>query len=140
MFNPERFQGWGKRRNYFEGWYFKLLNRDETAAIAIIPGIAMDGDGTRHSFIQVLDGIKKTAEYHRFEYGSFIASADRFLVSVGNNHFSEDSLTVDLPGLKGRLCFSGNVSWPKPWYAPGIMGPYSFVPVPLFGKGAKCSC
>lgn len=128
LFNPENFQGWNKKRNYFEGWYFKVLNRHETAAFAIIPGVAMDGDGSRHAFIQVLDGRKKTAAYHKFDYESFVPSGDRFLVSIGNNHFSEDSISLDLPELIGNLCFEGNVPWPKPWYSPGIMGPYSFVP------------
>ena len=128
MFNPEYFQGWGKKRNYFEGWYFKVLNRDENIAFAVIPGVAMDGDGSRHAFIQVLDGKRKTAEYHKFEYNSFIASENKFLVSIENNYFSEDAIFLDLPELKGKLYFSGNVGWPKPWYSPGIMGPYSFAP------------
>ena len=128
LFNPEYFQGWGKKRNYFEGWYFKVLNRDENIAFAVIPGVAMDGDGSRHAFIQVLDGKRKTAEYHKFEYNSFIASENKFLVSIENNYFSEDAIFLDLPELKGKLYFSGNVGWPKPWYSPGIMGPYSFAP------------
>lgn len=128
LFNPEIFQGWGKKRRYFEGWYFKVLSSDEKAAFAIIPGVAMDADGEKHSFIQLLDGRKKTASYHRYDFESFAASAGRFFVSIENNHFSEDSITLDLPDLKGKLCFSGNVPWPKPWYSPGIMGPYSFVP------------
>ena len=128
LFNPEYFQGWGKKRNYFEGWYFKFLNVEENRAFAVIPGVAMDSTGKRHSFIQLLDGRKKTASYHKYDFGSFAASAERFLVSIENNHFSEDSVSLDLPELKGKLCFSGNVPWPKPWYSPGIMGPYSFVP------------
>lgn len=128
LFNPENFQGWGKRHSYFEGWYFKVLSQNEAHAFAIIPGVAMDDSGSRHSFIQVLDGRKKTAEYYKFDYESFSASGDRFLVSVGNNHFSGDSLSLDLKCLKGKLFFTGNISWPKPWYSPGIMGPYSFVP------------
>jgi len=128
LFNPEIFQGWGKKRNYFEGWYFKVMNSGKNAALAIIPGIAMDNDGYRHAFIQVFDGIKKRAEYHKFEYGTFKASGKKFLVSIENNHFSEDSVSLDLPEIKGKLCFSGNVPWPKPWYSPGIMGPYSFMP------------
>ena len=61
FFNPEQFQGWGKKRQYFEGWYFKIVNADESKALAIIPGIAMDAQGNRQAFIQVLDGKKKTA-------------------------------------------------------------------------------
>ncbi len=128
LFNPENYQGWGKKSNYFEGWYFKVLNRSENAALAIIPGIAMDKNGFRHAFIQVLDGRNKRAEYHKFDYETFKTSGDKFLVSIENNHFSEDSISLDLPEIKGMLYFSGNVPWPKPWYSPGIMGPFSFVP------------
>jgi hypothetical protein len=46
FFNPEQFQGWGKKRQYFEGWYFKIVNADESKALAIIPGIAMDAQET----------------------------------------------------------------------------------------------
>ena len=53
FFNPEQFQGWGKTKNYFEGWYFKVVNADATKAFAFIPGIAMDAAGNKHSFIQL---------------------------------------------------------------------------------------
>ena len=128
FFNPEHFQGWGKTRRYFEGWYFKMVNQSETRAFAVIPGIAMDEAGNRQSFIQVLDGTKNTAEYYRFDFNSFIPSKDVFELSINNNYFSEKSLKLNLPILKGQLEFEGNKHWPKPWYSPGIMGPYSFVP------------
>lgn len=128
LFNPEMFQGWSKRNRYFEGWYFKLINSKENRAFAVIPGIAMDDKGNGHSFIQVLDGLGKVSGYHKYDINSFVASGDRFMVSIANNHFSESSVSLDLPELKGCLRFFGNVPWPKPWYSPGIMGPYAFVP------------
>lgn len=128
FFNPEQYHGWGKRRNYFEGWYFKVVSADEQHAFAFIPGIAMDTAGNRHSFIQVLDGKKKTAVYHRFGAGDFVPAPKTFLVSVGQNRFSASRIVLDLPGISGELHFTGQVGWPKPWYSPGIMGPYSFVP------------
>jgi len=128
IFHPEQFQGWNRKSNYFEGWYFKIVSEDESKAFAIIPGIAIDAQGKRQPFIQVLDGKKRTAQYHKFESESFIPATDRFEVTIGNNHFSEHKLSLNLPELKGELQFSGNVPWPNPWYSPGIMGPYSFFP------------
>jgi len=128
LFHPERFQGWGENRRYFEGWYFKIVNQEGTEAFAIIPGIAMDGEGRQHSFVQVLDGKRKTANYHRFEKEAFIAAKDRFSVSVGPNAFSEQGLNLKVDGLSGRLHLHGNIPWPKPRYSPGIMGPFTFVP------------
>ena len=128
IFHPDQFQGWNRKRNYFEGWYFKVVNQDETKAFAIIPGIAIDSQGKQQPFIQVLDGKKRTAQYHKFEPASFIAASNRFEINIQDNHFSEHQLSINLPEIKGELTFSGNVPWPNPWYSPGIMGPYSFLP------------
>jgi tocopherol cyclase len=128
IFHPEQFQGWNQKRNYFEGWYFKVVSEDETNAFAIIPGIAIDKQGKRQSFIQVLDGKKLTAQYHKFEYGSFVPATNRFEVKIERNFFSEQKLILNLPQLKGELLFTGNIAWPNSWYSPGIMGPYSFLP------------
>ena len=73
FFNPEQFQGWGKKKNYFEGWYFKLISADEKNAFAFIPGIAMDAAGNQHAFIQVLDGKKQTSAYHKLPISDFIS-------------------------------------------------------------------
>jgi tocopherol cyclase len=128
FFNPEQYHGWGKRRNYFEGWYFKVVSADEQHAYAFIPGIAMDTNGNKHSFIQVLDGKKKTAVYHRFSAEAFVPVTKKFQLSVAANSFSGSKISLQLPDISGSLQFSGNVGWPKPWYSPGIMGPFSFVP------------
>jgi len=122
------FQGRDKKHTYFEGWYFKVVDASETNAYAFIPGIAMDEAGNRHSFIQVLDGKKRSSEYHRFDSASFNAAPGAFKIAVGENIFSRDSLSLNLPDARGTLCFKDIVRWPSHWYSPGIMGPYSFVP------------
>lgn len=128
LLHPERFQGWGRQRGYFEGWYFKLIAPEAAASLAIIPGVAMDLEGKQHAFIQVLDGRRKTSTYHRFPIENFLAVADRFEVAIGDNHFSAEGITLALQNLSGTLRFSGQVPWPKRLYSPGIMGPFTFVP------------
>jgi tocopherol cyclase len=128
FFNPEQFQGWGKQNSYFEGWYFKLVTQNRSHAYAVIPGIAMDEEGKKQAFIQVLDGMQNTAEYHRFDFNDFQAVPGKFEVRVADSFFSAERIKLDLPDFKGELTFTGNKPWPKPWYSPGIMGPYSFVP------------
>ena len=129
IFHPEQYQGWNRKRSYFEGWYFKVVNEDETKAFAIIPGIAMDLNGNQQAFVQVLDGKKRTAKYYKFESSSFLPAQGRFEVKIADNYFSEQKLSLNLPEIKGELVFTGNVPWPNPWYSPGIMGPYSFLPL-----------
>lgn len=128
FFNPEQFQGWGKKRKYFEGWYYKIVNASETKAFAIIPGIAIDDKGNKHAFIQVLDGKERTSAYTRFPGNRFIPQSGSLDISIEKNRFTENSLLLALPKIKGELSFIDNVPWPKPLYAPGIMGPFAFVP------------
>ena len=128
LFNPDQFQGNGKEKRYFEGWYFKVVNESQTAAYAVIPGVAMDDAGRKQAFIQVLDGKRHTAVYHKFDFESFSFSEKEFSIAIGKNSFSAHHLELDLPGMSGRLEFSDLVPWPKPFYSPGIMGPYAFIP------------
>jgi tocopherol cyclase len=129
VFHPEQFQGWAKNRNYFEGWYFKVVNEAETRAFAFIHGIAVESSSEKHAFIQILDGKKRTAHYHKFEFETFKPDSNQFKIAIGNNYFSEQELQLNLPELKASLQFLGNVPWPNRWYSPGIMGPYTFLPL-----------
>lgn len=128
LWDPDRYHGWGKKKNYFEGWYFKVVSPEEDYAFAFIPGISMPDQGEPHAFIQVLDGKKCTATYHRFAAEEFQPSDQKFALQLGANFFSADRLQIDLPELKGEFQFSGLTPWPKMLYAPGIMGWFSFVP------------
>lgn len=128
LFNPPMYQGWGKSRKYFEGWYFKVVNAGETVAFAFIPGISMNESGDKQAFIQVLDGKKKTAEFYPFEASAFQPSPTDFAVNVAGNFFSAGRIKLELPAVTGELSFTGNRGWPNPWYSPGIMGPYTFAP------------
>ena len=126
--NPDMYHGWGRSRRYFEGWYFKLVSRDEQAALAVIPGISMSENGQQHAFIQVMDGKNRSARYHRFDAGAFVPSDRRFELQLERNYFSSQRLHLDLPGLAGSIRFHDTQAWPKMLGAPGIMGWYSFVP------------
>ncbi len=128
FFNPEQYHGWGKSSGYFEGWYFKIVDQSEKNALAVIPGVAMDENGNRHGFIQVLDGKKMTSIYRSFDFSDFAAAPGEFSIRMLDNYFSENKIRLNIPEVSGELIFSGNVKWPKTWHSPGIMGPYSFVP------------
>lgn len=106
LFDPKMYQGWGNTRKYFEGWYFKVVNAEETKAFAFIPGISMNPAGEKQAFIQVLDGRKKTAEFIPFEASAFLPSGTDFRVKLGNNFFSASLMKLDLPSVKGELSFT----------------------------------
>jgi len=120
--HPDCYHGWGKTRRYFEGWYFKIVNQDESEAYAVIPGISMGPDGASYSFIQVMDGKRCKAHFFRFLASDFQPSADKFEIRIGNNYFSASEMRLDLPGFKGTIQIENTNLWPKMLGAPGIMG------------------
>jgi hypothetical protein len=126
--NPDMYHGWGKSRNYFEGWYFKLVDPAERFVFAVIPGISYGKDGKSHAFIQMLDGKKCAATYHEFASADFQPAGETFALQLNGNFFSADSVKLNLPELQGELHWQDRYPWPKMLGAPGIMGWYSFVP------------
>ena len=128
LFNPDMYHGWNKERRYFEGWYYKLVSKDESIALAIIPGVAMDESGQKHAFIQVLDGKNLKADYIKFDFSEFEASQTGFNIRIAKNNFNAREVILDNPNIKGHLIFSLNVPWPNSVVSPGIMGPFSFFP------------
>jgi len=126
--HPARFQGWGRSRNYFEGWYFKIVVPEQNLAYAFIPGVSFAADGTGHAFLQVLDGVAATSAYHRYEVGEFQPTADHFSLTLGPHYFSSRKLRILLPGLELDLDLTDPQPWPKRFLAPGVMGWYGYVP------------
>ncbi|MEM7103816.1 MAG: tocopherol cyclase family protein [Bacteroidota bacterium] len=127
LWNPEMFQGWGKKQPYFEGWYYKIVDKNEQNAMAIIPAITIDARGSQ-PFVQVMDGKNCLAFNYKFEANQFWSANDRFKVKIGDNEFSGNKLKVDFPNLKADLEFKETTAFPKHLMAPGVMGWYSFVP------------
>lgn len=128
LWNPDMYHGWGRQRSYFEGWYFKVVAPRGRAALAFIPGIAMDAAGQQEAFIQVLDGLAERAYYYRFAADDFRPAPDRFALHIGDNYFSTTELRLALPDFRGHLQLQDIQPWPRQLGAPGVMGWYSFVP------------
>lgn len=127
-FDPPRFQGFGRTRNYFEGWYFKVVLPEQNLAYAFIPGISYGADGDGHAFLQVLDGVGATSAYHRYDTADFQPETDRFFLHLGPHTFAQDRLVIELPNLRLDLHFDELHPWQQRPLAPGIMGWYGFVP------------
>jgi len=128
QWNPPGFHGWGRKRNYFEGWYIKLVTADRKQALAVIPGISYEASGAGKAFIQVMDGTGHTSLYYEFPVSDFRPEMNRFAVRVGPHYFSETQVQVDLPDLQLDVQMTGHIGWPRSRVAPGIMGWYGFVP------------
>ncbi len=131
IWHPEIFQGNLRKKRYFEGWYFKLVDKTETWAVAIIPGVALSA-AHPHSFIQVLSSHDSTAKYFSFPASAFWADAKSFVIQIDQSSFSLNGLRllagVGADEVKADLSFANVSGWPVRLFSPGAMGWYRFVP------------
>ena len=119
-------------KNYFEGWYFKIVDKEEKNTFAIIPGISFEEKNKGHSFIQFFDGKAVEMKYFEFDKTLFSYSKKEFQVSIDNNNFSSEGLELnikeDKQEIRGKIKFGELVAWPVKLFAPGAMNWYRFVP------------
>jgi len=133
IWHPGIYQGKTKRKNYFEGWFFKIVDPSLENILAIIPGIFRgNAPSDSHAFIQVLNGRTLQSHYHKFPLSDFHASDRRFEIQIGPNRFSLDKMILDIKAagqtIFGELNFQDVKPWPVSLTSPGIMGWYAFVP------------
>jgi tocopherol cyclase len=131
VFRPWAFQGSKRRKNYFEGWYFKQVSAGRDTVYSFIPGISLSKDNS-HSFVQVINGLTGEVDYFEYPVSQFKASARDLRVEVGKSVFSFEGIKLDLKNensnIEGELHFNSIDRYPSSLIIPGIMGWYSFVP------------
>jgi hypothetical protein len=133
IWRPESFQGTGKKKNYFEGWFFKLVDKSQQQIYAIIPGVFLGSKPEEsHAFIQILDGATHTSSYHRYPLEQFKAARDKLNIQIDTNHFSNKELSLNITSqernIQGAVKFDKLNPWPVRLLSPGVMGWYAFVP------------
>lgn len=117
---------------YFEGWYYKHVDKDGKHSFIVIPGVFIEKDKTKsYAFIHI---FKKGESPHFVTYpiNEFTTTDKPFSVRIAGNHFTLDGIILDIN--TGDLSVSGKCSYhnPSPWpvtlFSPGSMGWYAFVP------------
>jgi hypothetical protein len=129
--NPDWYHGSGKKAPFFEGWYYKIVTKDEKRAFAIIPGVFVHQNSHEtHAFVQVLDGTHGKATYHSIRVFGFKDGA--FDVTIGKSHFTGKRIQLniqdDLGTISGELTFENQIPMPIYPLSPGIMGWYGWLP------------
>jgi len=130
LYRPSVYQGRKNPTNYFEGWYFKLVDSHGDHVWSVIPGVSYSED--THSFLQVIQANSDKTWYHRYPIESFSYDRKEFTVRIGRNEFSDQKVSLDIEAedliVKGELTFGGTHPFPVQLFAPGIMGWYAYVP------------
>lgn len=112
-----------KNHSYFEGWYFKHQNNENT--LAFIPGVNYDEHGDKCAFIQVISD--EASCNIPFPASKFSICSHGTAVHIGQQIFSSHGVRVDLHTSDIRC---------KGWIRYGaltplesdVMGPFRFVP------------
>lgn len=135
---PLLFQGNSKSKEYFEGWYYKQVSKDEKRVVCFIPGISLFSDDV-HSFIQYIfvsfdENNKKSVKtgYIRYAAEDFKFNNNPFIVRVGNNIFTESKASIkiqdDKISIEGILKLGAFTSINKSILTPNIMGCFAYIP------------
>ena len=81
-----------KKKNYFEGWYFKHNSKDLN--IAFIPSISIIHSKEKKSFIQVISNT--FTERFEFSYDDFFSESKTLNIRIKNNTFSDQAINLNL--------------------------------------------
>ncbi len=112
------------RSPYFEGWYLKQQNGEDT--LALIPSVHRDADGGCCASLQVI--TREKAYRLQFPQDRFFADPRRSYIRIENNIFSPRGCRLDLNrdglALKGTLRYG---LFTRPKY--DMMGPFCAVPL-----------
>lgn len=130
--NPDVYHGNNKMKNYFEGWYFKLVQPSTGYTYCFIPGVFYSNENRNsHSFIQVIRGNENSFQYLRFDKDEFKASTSDFKLQVGKNYFSLNKIHLNInqqnEKISGTLYFDRIIKWPDTIVNPGSMGFYNYL-------------
>lgn len=133
IWKPGVFQGIRKKKDYFEGWYFKSVSADEKKAYAIIPGVSITRDpNTSHAFIMIMDARNQKLFHFKYPLSEFWADKDKFEIKIGKNIFAQNMIHIDANDnnniIKADLTFEHIIPWPVTLLSPGVMGWYRFIP------------
>ena len=85
---------------YFEGWYLKHQNRDDT--IAFIPAVHADQNGQWTVSLQIV--TEEGSWYFTYPKEACRISRKPFGVRVGRNIFTEKGIKLDIFDSKGKYC------------------------------------
>lgn len=129
LYKPHVFQGSFKKTNYFEGWYFKLVDASQNICLCLIPGVALDGDP--HGFIQYADTVTGTSGYARYAVSNLNFSSKDLSLQIGSHTLTDEKIAIyadQYIPLEIHLRLSEQVYYPVTAFHPGIMGPFRFAP------------
>lgn len=116
----KQYHGKHKKHSFFEGWYLKHQNQNNT--LSVIPSIHIDSQGKSFASLQIITNNDAYAFTYPAE--TFYASTKKFYVKLNKNIFCEKGISLSIHekdfSLTGKLYYT---PWTPLSYS--IMGPFA---------------
>lgn len=118
-----------KNKQYFEGWFYKIVSKDLNTIYSFIPGISKTDDEKAHCFIQIMDGINCKSYNIKYPLDSFSYITDD-TIKISNNIFSKSGIKLDIASgeinISGQLLFENLRDIKRNLVAPTAMGFFEY--------------
>lgn len=133
VFHPEGYHGQQCGAPFFEGWYIKLVSRDQGHVLILIPGVSKSKHpDASHAFLQIVHHPTGFITYLRFPLSEWSAAEHQLDIALAGSRFTSEGiyLSPDTPGLPlyGTLHYGPLLPWPVTVFSPGAMGGFAWVP------------
>ncbi|MGE5456295.1 MAG: tocopherol cyclase family protein [Ignavibacteriales bacterium] len=125
--NLFNYAGHNKTKNYFEGWYLKVVN--DNHVLACIFGISLY-ESDPHSFIQIMDSDDSKSRYFRFNVEDFYYNKD--VVRIKDNILSVHKLKLSIDDFEIDLKITPTTNLNEIFCMKSVMGPFKYLPLPAY--------
>lgn len=117
------YHGFEKKTSFFEGWYLKHQNSQQT--LSLIPSVHINERGKKSALLQII--TNNSAYSVAYSYSAFCAAGSRFAVRLGNNDFSSKGvkLCINTPEVSCSGAVTYNTLTPPKG---DVMGAFRFFP------------
>lgn len=118
-----------KTKNYFENWYFRLVDANKEKVVEILVGKSMGEKGTE-AFIQIMgEGIEEPI-CMTYPVEKMINTQKG--IQIEENSFGAEGIELNLSSekfsLKGEMSFHHHKMLKQSFWLPGLMGPFKYLP------------
>ncbi len=120
------FCGMKKKKNYFEGWYFKISD-NENNCYSFIFGITLNEEDP-HSFIQIIDQRQNKVYYFKYKVSDFSHTDN--LISIGNNVLSCNCLKLLVYPFDIDVTINPTTYLKRRFFGRSVMSYLKYLPLP----------
>lgn len=115
-----------KTKNYFEGWYLRIIDQTQGINRSIIFALTKD-ESDPHAFLQLFDANDEACEYIRYPLSEFRVDGDS--VFIGPNSISPAHILIDEASFACDFRISNPVTLTPQFGTQSAMGFVSYFPL-----------